>query len=214
MTQRSSSLTTPSARKQPGRRPDPKRSIATARERGINTSTKAGAALIDPDKPLTEQQKLFVHYWARGESILSASLKAGYQDGGTYAYRLVHQPNILKMYQAEKDAYERDSGMNRKRVIDGLLEGIEMAKTMAEPSSMIAGWREIGKLCGYYEPVQVKHTVDVQGKILVDRMEKLSDAELFELIQKQAAAISGNPALIPQDPDHDTSDVADGSEAP
>ena len=45
-------------------------------------------ALANPDRPLTTKMKDFVKYWAQGESILSASVRAGYTDGGTYAYRL------------------------------------------------------------------------------------------------------------------------------
>lgn len=161
----------------------------TAARAGKNTSSNAVAALVSVDKPVTDQQRLFVKFWAQGESPLSASHKAGYADGGTFAYRMINMPNILALYQEEKAAYERDSGMNRKRVIDGFLEAIEMSKTMAEPSTMVAGWREIAKMCGYYEPVQVKHTVTHEGKILLDRMESLSDDELFEVIQRQAKAI-------------------------
>lgn len=189
-----------------GRAKARERSVAVARQ-GVNTSTKAGAALVDADKPLTDQQRLFVKFWAQGESPLSASVKAGYSDGGTFAYRMIYMPNILKAYQAEKDAYERDSGMNRKRVIDGFLEAVEMAKTMAEPSTMVAGWREIGKMCGYYEPVQVKHTVTHEGKVLLDRLENLSDDELFELIQKQAAQMAAtNPQPQLQGATHDDGD--------
>lgn len=208
-------LTTPSARKTAGRRPDPKRSVAAARERGIETTTKATAALVSPDKPLTEQQKLFVYHWARGESILSAAIKAGYSNAGSgIGYRLVYMPNILRAYQAEKDAYERDSGMNRKRVIDGFLEAVEMAKTMAEPSTMVAGWREIGKMCGYYEPVQVKHTVTHEGKVMLDRLDKLSDEELFDLIQKQAALMAQGQQPTLEGAHGASDDEGAGGEAP
>lgn len=176
-----------------------------ARARGRSTASKAEAALIDVDKPLTDKQRLFVKLWAQGESPLSASIKAGYTDGGTYAYRMIYMPNILALYQQEKDAFEAASQMTRKRVIDGLLEGVEMAKMLGEPSSVIAGWREVGKMCGYYEPVQVKHTVTHEGKVILDRLEKLSDEELFALIQKQAEQLQ-HTAAIPGGSDDDDED--------
>lgn len=187
--------------------------LAAAR-RGINTSNKAGAALVSAEKPLTDQQRAFVKFWAQGESPLSAAHKAGYTDGGTSAYRMIYQPNVLALYQAEKQAYEAASGMNRKRVIDGFLEAIDMAKTMADPGVMVGGWREIGKMCGYYEPVQVKHTVSVEGKTLLDRMENMSDDELFQIIEKrmqeqaevqaQRASMKALPPIesIPHGDDH------------
>lgn len=173
------------------------RSIADARK-APETTSKALAMQVSEDKPLTDIQRMFVKFWAAGESPASAASRCGIQT--SYAYRLIYMPNVLKVYRAEKEAYEQASGMNRKRVIDGFLEAIEMAKVMAEPSTMVAGWREISKMCGYYEPVQVKHTVTHEGKILHDRLDKLSDAELFELIQKQAQQLAaGQSPQLPGD---------------
>ena len=147
-----------------------------------STATMGGAALVSSDKPLTDQQRAFVRLWASGESITAASIKAGYNDGASIAYRMTKMPNILKLYDIEKQHYEEASQMTRKRVMDGLLEGVEMAKLMAEPASMISGWREIGKMCGYYEPTRHKIDVNVTGNIVMERMNRLSDSELLKLI--------------------------------
>jgi len=167
--------------------------IAEVRERGFLTNNNASAALIDVNKPLTEMQKLFVKHWAAGESILSASHRAGYSDSGTSAYRMVRMPNILALYTAEKLAYEAASGMTRKKVMDGLLEGVEMAKLAGEPAAMIAGWREVGKMCGYYEPVVRKVEVTVTGNALQDRLNRLSDAELLKVITEGIVDADGEP---------------------
>lgn len=172
--------------------------------------TPEGRVLVDPDKPLTDKQRLFVKFWAQGESILSASVKAGYVDGGSVAYQMVYRPNILKAYNAEKEKYERDSGMTRKRVIDGLLESIEIAKTLAEPSSMIAGWREVAKIVGYYAPVEVKSTVTHEGKVQLEKLDRLSDAELMELIAQQAKAMAAPQLPSPEE----TTDDETGADTP
>lgn len=137
-------------------------------------------------KPLTTKQKLFVKYWAEGDTILSATKRAGYNDGGTFGYRLARMPNILKLYEIEKRKYEEASHMTRKRVMDGLLESVEIAKTMSEPSTMVAGWREIAKMCGYYEPIQKKINLNISGELVHKRMAQLSDAELVKLIEEGA----------------------------
>lgn len=181
--------------------------VAEARSRGIDTGSAARAALVDIDKPLTTLQRNFVKLWASGETLLSASIKAGYADGGTYAYRMARMPNILKLYNEEKAAYESASNMSRKRVIDGLLEAIADAKLLEEPSSQIAGWREIGKLCGYFEPVKVQHTVTHEGTIVVDRLNKMDDAALLAFIAEQASVISAATPLLPAPGDYDIEDV-------
>jgi phage terminase small subunit len=165
------------------------RGVNVARSRGVDTSNMSAAEIaeiISPDKPLTDKQKLFVKYWAQGESITSASVRAGYNDGAAIAYRMAKYPNVLALYHQIKAKYEEASQMTRQKVMDGLLEAVEMAKLMAEPMTMIAGWREVGKMCGYYAPVEHKIKVDVTGNIVVDRLNSMSDAELLKVITQGA----------------------------
>lgn len=143
------------------------------------------ATTIDPDKPLTEKAKLFVKYWAQGESIQSASAKAGYGDGATYAYRLVHFPQAVALYNKEKAAYEAASQMTRKKVMDGLLDGIEMCRLTSDGPGVITGWKTVGQMCGYFEPVKRQLDINVTGNV---RMNQMSDADLLRIIQQGAAA--------------------------
>ena len=98
-------------------------------------------------------------------------------------------PNVLALKAKYEAKYEAENQMTRKRVMDGFLEAIDMAKLMAEPASMISGWREIGKLCGYFAPVETRVKVDVSGNIVLDRLNSMSDAELLEVISKSATPL-------------------------
>lgn len=171
--------------------------IAAARSRGTNTSNLSAAEMaevIDPNKPLTEKQKLFVKFWAQGESITSASARAGYADGATIAYRMVKMPNVLQLYHAEKAQYEEASQMTRTKVMDGLLEAAEMAKLMADPGVMVQAWKTIGQMCGYFAPVEHRMKVDVTGNIVVDRLNSMSDAELLKVITSGAQQMLAAPS--------------------
>lgn len=178
--------TTPKKLKRQRSAHDTTRGVGEARSLP-NTGTLEAVRAISPDKALTEKQKLFTKFWAQGESILSASAKAGYNDSGTYAYRLVQQPNVLALKSKYEAEYRESVMMDRQQVMEGLKESIDMAKLMSEPATMIAGWREIGKLCGFYAPVEQKIKIDVSGDVTMRTLNQLSDAELLELIQK------GNP---------------------
>lgn len=152
----------------------------------VNTSSYEGAEQIDVDKPLTDKQRAFVKHWASGESINSAMIRAGFDENSiTYGWRLARQPNVLALYHEEKRKYEEAAGMTRKKVMEGLIEAVEMAKLMAEPATMVAGWREIGKMCGYYEPVKKKIDINVTGNVAYQRLNKLSDADLLRIIQQE-----------------------------
>jgi len=172
--------------------------VEVARARGKSTASAASASEIDPDKPLTEKQKLFVEHWAKGDNIPSACLRAGYADDGI-GYRLVRMPNVLKLKAEYEAKYEAEAQMSRKKVMDGFLEAIDMAKLMAEPASMISGWREIAKMCGYMAPVEHKMKVDVTGNIVLDRLNSMSDAELLKIITQGAQ--NAAPPLLPGDED-------------
>lgn len=152
---------------------------------------------VDPNKPLTEKAKLFVKYWAQGESIASASARAGYGDGATYAYRLVHYPQAKALYAQEKALYEQAGQMTRKKVMDMLIESYDMAKLAAEPSSMVSAAREIGKICGYYEPQKIKIEHSIKGEVA--RMDRMSDEELLDMIRNGGLPPTGDqPQPQPQ----------------
>ena len=50
---------------------------------------------------------------------------------------------------------------------------------------MIAGWREVRKMCGYYEPVKKQIDVNITGNVVMERLNRLSDADLLKLIEDQ-----------------------------
>ena len=107
-------------------------------------------------------------------------------------YRMARMPNILKLYNAEKALYEEAGQVTRKSVMDMHLEAFEMAKLMAEPSTMVAAARELGKMAGYYAPVETRVKVDVTGNIVLDKLNSLSDAELLKIISQGPAAMITN----------------------
>lgn len=192
---------TPRARSMRDTTPKPKRIVKgsntgrgteSARSRGTDTSNLTAAEMaevISPDKPLTEKQRGFVKFWAEGDSIASASLRAGYADDGI-AYRLVKMPNVLKLKAELSAKYEEAAQITRKSVMDMHLEAFEMAKLMSEPATMVTAARELGKMAGYYAPVEHKVKVDVTGNIVLDRMNSMTDAELLRVISQGATNVA------------------------
>lgn len=151
-----------------------------------NATHAAVAAQTSPDKPLTEKQRAFAVAYARGESVPNAMARAGYNETPSYGYRMLHMPNVRAVIDAEKALYAAAAQMDRKRVIDMHLEAFEMAKLISEPSSMVAAAREIGKICGLYEPRKVDITLNGSVQHEVHRFEGMSDAELLKVIAESA----------------------------
>ena len=150
--------------------------------KGKETNTMASAALVPVDRPLTEMQKLFVKSWAEGDSIPNAMQRAGYNEQPSYGYRMAKMPNILAEYSKIKALWEDAAQMTRKKVMDMHLEAFEMAKLMAEPATMVSAAREIGRMCGYYEPVKQKIEISINGQVQAKRLESMSDEELLKMV--------------------------------
>ena len=148
-----------------------------------NTSTMAGAAAVPADKPLTDKQKAFAKAYAEGNPVPNAMQIAGYNEQISYGYRMLKMPNIKRAIAKYQEEYARASELSRKDVMNMLKESYEMAKLMSEPSTMVSAAREIGRMCGYYEPKKVQVDIAMSGTV---KYEQLSDAELFAMIEKAA----------------------------
>lgn len=157
--------------------------MSDVRKRHPETTTMAAAASVDPDKPLTDKQKAFAKAYAEGNPVPNAMQIAGYNEQPSYGFRLIKMPNVKRAIAKYQEEYARASELSRKDVMNMLKESYEMAKLMTEPATMVSAAREIGKMCGYYEPVKVQVDVAMSGTV---KYEQLSDAELFAMIEKAA----------------------------
>lgn len=143
---------------------------------------------LNADRQLTEKMRLFVRFWAAGETPRTAATMAGYSaSSANIHWKWMHDPAILKIYREEKKLYEAAGAMTRQRVMDMLKEAYDMAKITSEPSTMVAAAREIGKMCGYYEP-DVKININIGAK-LTEKLTTMSDEQLIKLIEEEGGDI-------------------------
>jgi hypothetical protein len=156
--------------------------------------------LDEVNGPLNDQQKLFAKHWAEGDSIASAALRAGYSDPN-YGHQLKIIPKVRQAYEVVKQQYQIAAQVSKEDVINGIKDAISDAKLMSEPATQIAGWREIGKLCGFYEAKKIDLNVNVQGAVMLDRMNKMSDSELLKIINEASALGVEQAELLDHDDD-------------
>lgn len=172
--------------------------------KGKETTTMAAAAAVSEDKPLTDKQRAFAMARASGESVPNAMAQAGYNEQPSYGYRMAKMPNILAEYDRIKAKWEEAAQMTRKKVMDMHMEAFEMAKMMAEPATMVSAAREIGRMCGYYEPVKQKVELTVNGQVAVKRMEAMSDEDLLKLVMEGVRQAQNPDApVLEHDAEHD-----------
>jgi phage terminase small subunit len=176
---------------------DTLKKLETRRRQNANLGSnhpRAGTLSKTPEEilasgriPLTEQQAKFVRATAEGMPPASAARSAGYSNPSMVANKLLKNPVLQAGILAVRRKFEADAAMSRKKVIDGLSEAIVMAKIQGDPTAMIMGWRELGRMCGYYEAIKHKVEVSVSGQVTHQSIKALPDEELLRLADEGAA---------------------------
>lgn len=174
--------------------PKRRNSIAVT-ELGVGGSTVSGTQ--DVSQPLTEMQRMFVYHLVQNKlNQTAAARQAGFNQPGTSANALMRNPKVLAAIAEERLEYAKASGMTKSKVIEGFSEAIDLARIKADPIAMIAGWREIGKMCGFYEATKTELKVSVQGKVLLQRLSVMSDEELLALAEGDPTALEGEFTVV------------------
>ena len=175
--------------------------VSQAPENLPSRSESAKNGNLNPKAPLTEMQRQFVMYLVDHQMTQTAAARAaGAAVPGTAAYEWMRHPKVERAIAVRRAEYAAASQVTKNRVIDGFLESIEMAKIKADPLTMIAGWREVGKMCGFYEATKAKIEVSVQGQVLIQRLNAMSDEELLKLAEGDPNVLEGEVKVIEDGP--------------
>jgi hypothetical protein len=133
---------------------------------------------------LTDMQRAYVKARANGMNMKAAAQAAGYQHPGIISCKLERNPFIRAELTKQFAFMEKAGEITKKKVLDGMMHAIDQAKLLADPTAQISGWREIAKICGYYEPQKVKVEVSVSAKRMFSQFEALSDEELLKIAEQ------------------------------
>ena len=139
---------------------------------------------------LNQRQTKFVAGYVQHGNAANAARDAGYaaKSARVTACRLLTNPNIQCGIAVERRRYEQDLGITRERVIAELRSAIELARAQGNAPAMISGWREIAKICGYYERrVEVSIHPNVAAQRWVSQLETLSTDELMKLTESSTS---------------------------
>lgn len=127
--------------------------------------------------------------YATHHNASQAAREAGYAQGcaSVTGARLIANASVLERIRALEAATAVDMGMSRARLLVELQEAATLAKALRQPMAMVAAWREIAKVCGFYQPEQVRVAVDTSGRLQQERLQRMSDEDLLALIAQGAA---------------------------
>ena len=79
--------------------------------------------------------------------------------------------------------------LKRLDVVEGILDGIGVARMMSDGGNVIRGWVEISKILGLAVPETKTINLNVTSQRLRTKFEALSDAELLEIMEGEAKEV-------------------------
>lgn len=136
------------------------------------------------DRALSVEERLFVNYIVRENMApITAARMAGYANPDGTLAMIMKRPEILNAISAGRKEFELTTKMTRQKVLDGFLDAINIARTAGEAAPMVSGWREIAKMCGYFEPVRHQLNVTHQGEVIIQKLQSMPDEELLKLAE-------------------------------
>ncbi len=130
---------------------------------------------------LTEKQSLFVDAKLEGTSNYAAAIAAGTAPSNSSS---VAASKRVKEEIARARAEITDlTTLRRLDVIEGIMEGIGMARFMADPGVLIKGWVEIAKILGHYAPEVKRIEITTSQARIRTKYEALSDEDLLAIAE-------------------------------
>ena len=139
---------------------------------------------------LSSRQEMFAVAYARHHNASQAAREAGYAHGcaSVTGARLIANASVLERVHELEAQTAVDMGMSRERLLAELVAAADLAKSLQLPMGIVAAYREIAKICGFYQPERVRVEVDLGGQDVMGRMKLMTDEELLALMAQGAAA--------------------------
>ena len=133
---------------------------------------------------MNAKQARFVQEYLIDRNGAAAAVRAGYskRTARQQAYDLLTRPDIADAVARGEAKLAKDAKVTRAAVLEGLQEAIDLARLRSDPSAMIAGWREIGKMCGFYAPERKVFQFSADAWAQQNAIAQMTDGELAELI--------------------------------
>lgn len=128
-------------------------------------------------KELTEQERALVtHTAVYGMSVARAGALLQIDD----PVGMISRSHVKEAVEDARRQLQMKTRITKEDVVDGLKEAIDIARTMADPTSMIRGWTEIAKLHDFYSPKRIQLQLSGTAKEIRKEIAQLRDDELLD----------------------------------
>lgn len=138
---------------------------------------------------MTPKMRLYAEARMAGHGKVASGRVAGISDPDKNYLRLEKHPKVQQALELFRKKGMERVRITREDVLRGFLDATDAAATGTE---LVAAWREIGKMLGYYEAEKVE--VNVRN-ITAEKLARLSDKELAELADAKDWQLEGEDVI-------------------
>jgi hypothetical protein len=136
--------------------------------------------------PLTDKQIEFFHVYMSSPFLpLREICNQAQVQQRTVKKWIAQSESFRKALTTEQNRSRAVSNMSRKRVMRGMLEAVDMARDSRQANTMLSGWKEIGRMCGFYEPERREIILSKSAEEMQKEIKTLTREQLLDLAAQQ-----------------------------
>lgn len=140
---------------------------------------------------VTELQADFVEAKMAGLSDAAAAAAVGGSNGA----QMAKSHTVREQLENARRWLTDTTQIKRLDVIEGVIDGIEMARMQGDSANVIRGWTEVGKILGHYAPEVKRIELSTDHARMRSKFESLSDEELLAI--QEGTVINGEATRLP-----------------
>lgn len=126
-------------------------------------------------------QEAFVDAVMEGKNNAQAAVAAGCMSSA--GSQMASSPTIKEQLALARQFLTDTTQIKRLDIIEGVMDGISLARMQGDAGNVIKGWTEIGKILGHYAPEVKKLELTISQERLRSKFEALNDDELLALAE-------------------------------
>lgn len=130
---------------------------------------------------MDSRQRAYVENRVRGLGRQQSAIMAGYGDYENAGVAVEDSQKVQAELARIRAETAKNTKITKEMVAEGLKTAADLAQQMADPQGMVAAWRELGKLLGFYAPEVKRLEKGINKKDLLAAMDQMSDEELLKL---------------------------------
>lgn len=141
----------------------------------------AGMRFAVREDGLTEREHKYVQARLLGMTPHQAAKHAGVKSPDA----IEGSPKVYTAIQKGFEEARQRFQVSREEVVEGIKEGIDLARLTSDAGNVIKGWTEIARICGLIAPAKTEVAVSVDQPLLPSKLKELPTEQLLQLVGKR-----------------------------